>query len=457
MRLKESLLLFFLVVYQFGYAQQNDLFEKLNKNVERFVEDSSASAESKIDTLQYFLIQAKLNQNSISIIYSYQNLATLYYQLGKVNEALRYYKLYVLEVQRLTDLSDFDRREFEISLYRNEINALNEKIIMLEKEVEDLESTKKEYFESNYIIYLGLRIVAGIAIILIIGWLYLRYKNSKLNKESTEKAAQEKDDKLSELLVNTRQQLTELQTEMDLSGILVQHNILKPESFFDVNKSIRRKFLINLPKALSGGDGFYIQSVKQQTVIAVFDAPGYGVSGGLLSSQITSQINDLVVKHNIFSPASLVKQLESNIRSLFPAGIPFIGGVKIGVCLYNSAEKTLSYAGAKITLYAIHKGIMNRYRGEQLVVLDNDNQIDLSNTTMDVLKGMNFYLSTNGFWDQVGGHEYKPLGVDAFEKALESMYPQPVKDHGAILTKIFSDWKGANEQIDDVIVFGFGF
>ncbi|MEN8249074.1 MAG: SpoIIE family protein phosphatase [Bacteroidota bacterium] len=457
MHLKLHLLLFLTISFGLAHAQQTDSSEALRLNIQQYLENPAVSKEQKIDTLTYHLNLAKQNLNTIDIVFAYQNLAAINYDRGNANEALRYYKLYVLEVERLSDITDIRKQDFEVSLYKNEIKALSEKIITLENEIEDLESTKEDYFKSNYLIYLGLRIVGLIAAVLFLGWIYIQFKNRKKVKESVLEKKEEKDQKLSELLVNTREQLNQLQTELNLSDILIQYSIPEPQAYFDQNKSIRKKFLLHQPVKLAGGDGFYLQSVKQQTVIAIFDAPGHGVSGGLLSSQIAKQIDTLVVKHGIFSPAVLLQQLESKIRSLFPAGIPFLGGVKIGICLYNSANKTIVFAGANINLIVIHKGIINRYRGEQQMILENDEQLDFPNDTIDVHKGMNLYLSTDGFWSQKGGHEIKPFGINAFEKALESMSPQSIKEHGAILSKILADWKGGNDQDDDILVFGFGF
>lgn len=441
----------------YGQTVNSNPDSSLKLEIEEVIADPGVSHETKIDTLIYFLNYARKNLNTTDIAFAYQNLAAINYDLENINEALLYYKLYTLEIQRLKEIKDFRKQEFETSLYRNEINALNKRILTLEKEIESLESAKQEYFESNYLIYLGLRIVVIIAAVLMVSWLYIRYKKWKKAKKNTPEIKEAEYQDLTGQLVKTREQLSDLQTELDLSGILIQYSVQDPAQYFDNNKSLRKKFLIHQPKKLAGGDGFYLQSVKNNTIVAVFDTPGHGVSGGLLSSQITLQIDDLVTNHGILSPSLLISQLDSKIRSLFPAGIPFPGGIEIGICLYNSMDKSVTYAGARLTLVVNYKGIINRYRGEDILLLENDNLASIPNSTFEVHKGMKLYLSTDGFYKQKGGHEIKPLGINAYENAIESMYPQSINEHGKILTKILSDWKGSNEQDDDILVFGFGF
>jgi hypothetical protein len=49
------------------------------------------------------------------------------------------------------------------------------------------------------------------------------------------------------------------------------------------------------------------------------------------------------------------------------------------------------------------------------------------------------------------------LGESAFEKTVESLSSHPIIEHQHVLNKIFNDWKGGNEQDDDVLVLGLGF
>ena len=259
------------------------------------------------------------------------------------------------------------------------------------------------------------------------------------------------------MLDETKEKLIEAETAQDLSDLLVEHTIIQPHESFDANKSLHKKFLIHQPKKLTGGDGLFFSSSKQKTLIAVFDAPGFGATGNLLSSLIYAQLNDLIRTHKVESPGLVLKQLEINLHSVFPAGVPFTGGIKIGICLYNASRKVISYAAANMELFAVQKGILHHLNGTPHSLLTEEEGQEYDITEVEVTRNSNFYFSTSGFWNQRGGHDNKPFGKASFEKAIESLSSQHIKDHESVLSKILSDWKGGNEQEDDVLVLGFGF
>ena len=108
-------------------------------------------------------------------------------------------------------------------------------------------------------------------------------------------------------------------------------------------------------------------------------------------------------------------------------------------------------------LFVVQKGIRHSIHGaaESLLLSDEIREFDL--VEVEITRNTNFYLSTDGFWRQQGGLENKPLGKQSFEKTIEALSNQPITEHDKVLNKIFTDWKGSNEQNDDILILGFGF
>ncbi len=69
---------------------------------------------------------------------------------------------------------------------------------------------------------------------------------------------------------------------------------------------------------------------------------------------------------------------------------------------------------------------------------------------------MAFYLSTDGFVDQLGGERGFSFGRKRFENLLKDNYSKPFKTQGEMLVSAFNEYKGDNERQDDVTVVGFG-
>ena len=439
----------------FSAAQQPKSLDSLRTLVYDITQGSSSVDKEDLALVSQFLNQAKLVRSAEDIILAYQQLAAINYSLGNSNQALHYYKLYLVELEQLTSYKNYKQQRFENNLYENEIKALTSKIAFLEQEKNDSTLQQDDLLNKNYWVYLGLRIIVAIGALLLLGWLYFKYKKPK--KKSFVIPPDTTAPTITEVLSAAKDELTLAQTELNLADLLVQEIINHPNESFTANKSIRKKFLIHQPKNMAGGDGLYIAVEKYKTFIAVFDAPGYGAVGGLLSTRIYKLLEELVKEHHILLPNLILNQLELNLLNLFPAGVPFSGGINMAVCLFNSTEKTITYSGANMDLFVVQKGNLYNHKGAAKSLLDSSNTIEYVNSEIDVGRGTNIYLSTEGYWLQKGGRDYKGLGKSAFEKTVESLSSQPIIEHEQVLNKIFNDWKGGNEQDDDVLVLGLGF
>jgi hypothetical protein len=444
----------FLICF-FSAAQQPKSLDSLRSLVYDIAQDSSSADKEDLALVSQFLNQAKLVRSAEDIIFAYQQLAAINYSLGNSNQALHYYKLYLVELEQLTSYKNYKQQRFENNLYENEIKALTSKIASLEQEKNESTLQQDDLLKKNYWIYLGLKVILTIGALLIFGWLYFKYKKPK--KKSVVIPPASTAPTITEVLSAAKDELNLVQTELNLADLLVQEIINHPNESFTANKSIRKKFLIHQPKNMAGGDGLYIAVEKYKTFIAVFDAPGYGAVGGLLSTRIYKLLEELVTEHHILLPNLILNQLELNLLNLFPAGVPFSGGISMAVCLFNSTEKTITYSGANMDLFVVQKGSLYNHKGAAKSLLDSSNTIEYVNSEIDVGRGTNIYLSTKGYWLQKGGHDNKALGKSAFEKTVESLSSQPIIEHEQVLNKIFNDWKGGNEQDDDVLVLGLGF
>ena len=64
------------------------------------------------------------------------------------------------------------------------------------------------------------------------------------------------------------------------------------------------------------------------------------------------------------------------------------------------------------------------------------------------------FMYTDGYYDQFGGLKNKSMGVNKFKNILcESV--KRGNDLNSALKNEFLKWKGNNNQLDDVLVFGF--
>jgi serine phosphatase RsbU (regulator of sigma subunit) len=73
---------------------------------------------------------------------------------------------------------------------------------------------------------------------------------------------------------------------------------------------------------------------------------------------------------------------------------------------------------------------------------------------VNVQPGDMLYLFTDGYADQFGGSSGKKFMYRNFIRLLTKISQLPVEEQHAELERMFDEWKGDLEQVDDVLVVG---
>jgi serine phosphatase RsbU (regulator of sigma subunit) len=69
-------------------------------------------------------------------------------------------------------------------------------------------------------------------------------------------------------------------------------------------------------------------------------------------------------------------------------------------------------------------------------------------------EGDQFYLFTDGYTDQFGGENVKKFNRQRFRNLLLSLTDMPMNKQKRELSFSFDNWKGQQEQVDDICVIG---
>ena len=73
---------------------------------------------------------------------------------------------------------------------------------------------------------------------------------------------------------------------------------------------------------------------------------------------------------------------------------------------------------------------------------------------MKLMKDDILYLFSDGYPDQKGGAKNKKFYYAPFRELLLKVHQLPMEEQSKQLDKTITQWKGNNEQIDDILVFG---
>jgi serine phosphatase RsbU (regulator of sigma subunit) len=69
-------------------------------------------------------------------------------------------------------------------------------------------------------------------------------------------------------------------------------------------------------------------------------------------------------------------------------------------------------------------------------------------------EGDTIYMFTDGLPDQFGGPYGKKMKIARLRNLIEEVVKLPMAEQKEKILKYFDDWKGASDQVDDVLMMG---
>lgn len=242
---------------------------------------------------------------------------------------------------------------------------------------------------------------------------------------------------------------------------------LFPESFASV-----------VSKEMVSGD-FYWLSQKYDTVyLAVADCTGHGVPGAFMSLIGRSLLEDTINNKGVLNPANILGDMRvSMLNTLCKNELAMSNdGMDLSLCAFNPNNRILNFAGANQSLYILRSGDNalvdihdNPYKpictnGKvNLYELKADRQPignhygpakAFTNYAVKLEPNDRFYAFTDGFRDQFGGLSNKKLKCTRFRTMLLKSQHLNMAHQKEWLLKSFHDWKGSQEQNDDICLVG---
>jgi serine phosphatase RsbU (regulator of sigma subunit)/lipopolysaccharide biosynthesis regulator YciM len=460
---------------------------------------------------------ATRNPSSLTVYYCY--VGGVYLNMAQYDSALHYLNLglkWADEAQinamrsfshqrlvRFYEATNNYRKAFEhyrmhIAIKDSAFNAESTKKIAniqaafgLEKkqaEIELLNAAKAKDDIVRYSLMAGLGLFALLAFIVYRAWVGSRKANALLQRQAQEIAAKNEELKLQkeEILVqseNLRQLNEEIvatndtlerqngeifakNEELEHKGQMITDSIRYAKDIQQavfpfserMAKSIPGHFIFWKPKDIVSGD-FYWFTVKNQVVyLAVADCTGHGVPGAFMSMIGTNFLGYIVNERDILAPKDILAELHDSIRlALKQEEGHNADGMDIGIVAIDARQ--LVFAGAKSTLVMVRQGELQAIKGDRQSVggMNRANRCVFHETVIprEEAAGATFYLSSDGFPDQLGGPDGKRLMSPAFQQMLLQASALPMAQQRDWLDRQLQDWMQGHEQVDDILVFGF--
>lgn len=303
----------------------------------------------------------------------------------------------------------------------------------------------------------------------------LEIKNTNLAQQKEEiytqaEVLKQSNDKVQYILteLKEKQKLIEKKNFDTLSSINYAkriQNVLLPDKE-SIAKYLPESFVFFSPKDIVSGDFYWFAQREDHVFIAAVDCTGHGVPGAFMSVIGHNLLHEIVVSECIYSPEQILKELHKGVREILKQGSTLNrDGMEIAICAINKKEKRLAFAGARSPLCYIENDEIKMIKGDKLPIggeqkeqerLFQLHEISLNSDGENATSSASqmFYIFSDGFQDQFGGRHGEKYMSKRFRNFLHSISYMPINLQMSKLEEEFRQWKGENEQTDDVLVIG---
>ena len=237
-------------------------------------------------------------------------------------------------------------------------------------------------------------------------------------------------------------------------------------------------FVLLKPKDKVSGDFYWWAHFDNRTIIAVADCTGHGVPGAFMSMLGISYLREIVQKEHIVDTGEILNRLREEIINVLKQQGDVDeqkDGMDMAIIFIDHKSQVLKYSGANNPLYIITKESRDIHgakefndlpcfyeiKPDKMPIAIYDKMSDFTTHEVELLKGDQLYMFSDGFSDQFGGisdlvrqkggkkYKYKP-----FRRLLLKNSHEPMSIQRELLNSSFETWKGTLEQIDDVVIIG---
>lgn len=235
----------------------------------------------------------------------------------------------------------------------------------------------------------------------------------------------------------------------------VQKSIL---SFEVPQDKLDKSFILFKPKDIVSGDFFWYVNKGELDVFVTADCTGHGVAGAFMTVLGVSLLNQIVNQDNITDPKTILKVLDSNIKTALTQEETSSNShsIDLAICVISKARNEVTYSGANRPLYYFSKNQFHEIKGTKSSIGDSlRNNEDFEEHVIAFEKGDTFYMTSDGYADQFGGDKEKKYMTKRFKLLLQEIQGLSLDKQKEKLKIEIENWMKDTEQTDDIIVTGF--
>jgi serine phosphatase RsbU (regulator of sigma subunit) len=317
-----------------------------------------------------------------------------------------------------------------------------------------------------WLVYILLTVILLVAIIRAYTW-RLRVQRQRLQEmveQRTEKIQQQtveisaQRDALSQTIKDLQYTTGQLTASIQYASRIQQAMLPTNEAMTDVFGR-NNFFVFYQARDIVSGDFYWLADKRAEAdsvVIAAADCTGHGVPGALMSMIGIELLNRIVHDLEVHEPDLIAKMLNIKLlQALRPHETQSNDGMDVALVTIHLKEKMLYFSGAYATAYLVQNNQIQELKGSRIPIGGSrqvNKSFDLISTPLE--GSAILYLTSDGYRDQIGGHDLRKLTSGGFRHILLKAATLPFGEQKTFFEEQFLRWKGDAKQIDDVMVLG---
>lgn len=242
----------------------------------------------------------------------------------------------------------------------------------------------------------------------------------------------------------------------------------------EINKYLPDSFLFFLPKDNVSGDFYWFEVKGDLIFVAVADCTGHGVPGAMMSVVCSDALSRSMNEFKLDQPKDILDKTRELVIQKFEKSSENVSdGMDISLISIDLKKLSIVFSGANNPLCVVRRNdnftnelnisdnitkgeyfSLIEFNGDKQPIGKYTHQNQFTQQQFELKKGDALYLFSDGFADQFGGSEGKKFKYAPFKRSLLEIQNISMIEQGKYLEKLFFEWKGDLEQIDDVSVMG---
>ncbi|MFB6257981.1 MAG: tetratricopeptide repeat protein [Flavobacteriales bacterium] len=335
-----------------------------------------------------------------------------------------------------------------------------------EMKVKNMKVKKKEAEIARQKTVRNFLLGGGLVLILFLALLFERFRVARKRKEEIEKKKTEVDRAYAQL----HEKNSELEDSIHYAS-RIQSAILTSNDYLE--ETLGEHFVFFKPKELVSGDFYWAYRDERYSLWLTADCTGHGVPGAFMSMIGNRLFNEIVVEEGERDPGKVLEEVRKRIIQALDQGNEeeTNDGMDAALCVLDRKKRKLHFAGAQNPLYIVQKveekplydGVtleegayrLTEVKGTRSPIGRDPYRTEAFQTvTLKFEGGERFYTFSDGFPDQFGGPNGKKYRYKPFKRLLLSLQEKDMSQQKEALEQEFREWKGEQEQVDDVLVIG---